>query len=126
MTIFRLHFVYNVDANAAALVKDFVHRMVEPETYPCRLCDLTYGRFVKKPGWQLFLWSLPVPSAFHTRDRFLRKFPGLAQLEFPAVVGEIASGDFAVLICAEQFRGIGSLAELKEQVTALLATGVRA
>src|SRR3954447_10369784 len=58
----KLHFVYNVEATPQALIKDFVHRLTEPETYPCRLCDITYGRFVKKPGWQLFLWSLPVAT----------------------------------------------------------------
>ena len=66
----RLHFVYNVEAHPVDLVKDFVHRIVDHESYSCRLCDLTYGRFVKKPGWQLFLWSLPVKSSFYTKDVF--------------------------------------------------------
>jgi hypothetical protein len=38
-------FVYNVDLTLFALVSDFVHRLTAPETYPCRLCDLTYDRF---------------------------------------------------------------------------------
>src|SRR5262245_41510359 len=63
----KLHFVYNVDATPIALVLDFVHRLLEPETYPCRLCDLTYGRFVKKVSWSRFVATLPVDSRFHLR-----------------------------------------------------------
>jgi len=49
-----LHFVYNVDATPGALLRDFVHRIVDPATYPCRLCDLTYGRLLKKVEWSRF------------------------------------------------------------------------
>lgn len=84
MTIGKLHFVYNVELSVQALVKDFVHRLIDPETYPCKLCDLTYGRFAKKPGWQLFVWSLPVQSAFCTKDVFLETFPRLNYTSFPS------------------------------------------
>ncbi len=119
----QLRFVYNVEATPVALVKDFVHRLVDPETYPCRLCDITYGRFVKKPGWQLFVWSLPVASAFHTRDGFRKTHPDVTGIEFPAVIAEKNSGELETLISAEEFRSITSLEELKARVTALLAGG---
>lgn len=121
MSIRKLHFVYNVDATAVALVKDFVHRLTDPETYPCKLCDITYGRFVKKPGWQLFLWSLPVKSAFYTRDRFLRAWPQQAGQTFPAVFAEQADGSLRVFIGAGEFVAIPTLEALKHEVHARLA-----
>lgn len=120
MTVTRLHFVYNVDATPQALAKDFVHRLVDPGTYPCKLCDLTYGRFVKKPGWQVFLWSLPVKTAFYTRDRFIRRYPAERGRVFPVVLAEDARGAFRVFIAAEEFAAIADLAALEREVVARL------
>lgn len=116
----KLHFVYNVEATPQALIKDFVHRLTDPDTYPCRLCDITYGRFVKKPGWQLFLWSLPVPSAFYTKDGFAKRFPQLAHLALPVVLAEREPGELDVLISREDFERITSLDELKHTVLSRL------
>jgi len=35
-----LIFVYNVDLTPFALISDFIHRIMSPATYPCRLCIL--------------------------------------------------------------------------------------
>ena len=120
MTIAKLHFVYNVELSAQALVRDFVHRLVDPETYPCKLCDLTYGRFVKKPGWQLFVWSLPVASVFHTKDAFAKAFPSARVEEFPVVLAEDKAGRFAVFISADELAATRSLEALKTEVSSRL------
>lgn len=114
--IAKLHFVYNVDATPQAVIKDFVHREMDPETYPCRLCDLTYGRFVKKPGWKKFLASLPVPSDFHMRNVFVRKYPSLKDQPWPAVLAENEDGSFQVLISSEDFVLIATLDALEAVV----------
>ena len=76
----QILFVYNVDLTPFALLSDFVHRIVSPETYPCRLCDLTYDRFTMKSEWKQFLASLPIDCAFALRDQFHRKYPAHADL----------------------------------------------
>jgi len=116
----KLHFVYNVDATPRALVRDFLHRMTDPATYPCRLCDLTYGRFVKKAGWQSFIWSLPVKSSFYTRDVFFRKYPARRRDELPEVLREDERGRLSVFISREEFAGIPTLEALKSDVLARL------
>jgi len=75
-------FVYNVDLTLFALVSDFVHRLRDPETYPCRLCDLTYHPFTMKHEWKQFLETLPVGVRFELRDRFHRKFPAYDYLPY--------------------------------------------
>jgi hypothetical protein len=120
MAIKALHFVYNVDATPQGLVRDFVHRLVDPATYPCRLCDITYGRFVKKPGWRRFLRSLPVRSVFHTRGGFTRKFPQSTHREFPVVLAESLSGDFRVFISSQELATLPSLEALQSEVGARL------
>lgn len=116
MAIKKLHFVYNVDATATALMKDFVHRIVDPETYPCKLCDITYGRFVKKPNWQAFLWSLPVKSTFYTRDNFRKQYPQVGEFLFPTVLAESDTGEFSEFISCDDFSAIPDLSRLKKEI----------
>jgi hypothetical protein len=111
-----LHFVYNVDATATALLRDFVHRLFDPATYPCRLCDLTYGRFVKKSSWSRFVAGLPVDAAFHLRGGFRRAFPALAHEPLPAVFVEEKTGAPRVLITAKELARVVDLAALEALV----------
>ena len=115
----RLHFVYNVELTPRALLQDFLHRLRDPETYPCRLCDITYGRFVKKPGWIAFLMTLPVSTTFYTKDEFARKHPAHVQ-EFPVVLAETDAGVMEVFLSAEELSRLRTLEELQTEVTSRL------
>ena len=98
-----LHFVYNVDATPGALLRDFVHRLVDPATYPCRLCDLTYGRLIKKAEWSRFVAGLPVRARFHLRGSFWQRFPEYRHEPLPAVFVEESPGALRTLISAGIF-----------------------
>ena len=119
-SIKKLHFVYNVDAAVWALITDFIHRWVAPETYPCRLCDLTYGRVLKKPRWCWFLKWLPVSSVFYTRDQFVKKYPELSLHVFPIVFAEHVSGEFLPFMTAAELTQVRTLMALKQQIRARL------
>ena len=121
-----LHFVYNVDATPVALILDFIHRLIEPETYPCRLCDLTYGRFVKKLSWTRFVAFLPVDSRFHLRAGFRRSFPKHADEPLPAVFVEGRSGGTRVLISAKELQRVTDLEGLEALVKRRVASLARA
>ena len=116
MPIRKLHFVYNVELNVSALVRDFVHRLTDPETYPCKLCDITYGRFMKKPTWQMFVWSLPVSSVFYTKDQFYAQHPKLRDTEFPAVFAETDSGELRVFLSSADLKRLDDLDDLEAAV----------
>ncbi len=118
----KLHFVYNVDATPVALLLDFVHRILDPATYPCRLCDLTYGRFIKKASWSRFVAELPVDARFHLRAGFRRAFPDQATERLPAVFVERRSGDIRVLISAKELDGLRDLESLQSLVERRVAT----
>lgn len=119
-----LHFVYNVDATPTALLRDFVHRLIAPESYPCRLCDLTYGRFLKKAAWNRFVASLPVRSRFHLRGGFQRRFPAHVRQPLPAVFVEESPGKLELLISAEDLKALRELEQLERllagRLTALI------
>ena len=116
-----LHFVYNVDATPSALLRDFIHRLVDPESYPCRLCDVTYGRVVKKAEWSRFVASLPTEARFHLRGSFRRRFPEQRQEPAPAVFVEESPGKLRILISAKELQGVPDL----EALETLLASRVR-
>jgi len=114
----QILFVYNVDLTPFALLSDFVHRIVSPDTYPCRLCDLTYDRFTMKREWNRFVATLPADCAFELRDRFRRKYPAYADVPLPAVFGRTAGGTLRILLSAEEINAARTLASLRRRVTA--------
>jgi hypothetical protein len=118
--IATLHFVYNVDGTPGALLRDFIHRIRDPETYPCRLCDLTYGRFIKKAEWSRFVAELPVRARFHLRGSFWQRFPKCRDEPVPAVFVEESPGVLRTLISAEELRSVADL----EALETLLASRV--
>jgi hypothetical protein len=117
-----LHFVYNVDGTPAALLLDFVHRLREPETYPCRLCDVTYGRLLKKGEWRRFVDALPVRSRFHLRAGFQRRFPAQSNEPLPAIFVERPGAGLATLVPAEDLNAVADLAALQELVSKKVAS----
>lgn len=121
-----LHFVYNVDATPSALLRDFVHRLVDPATYPCRLCDLTYGRFIKKAEWSRFVAGLPVRARFYLRGSFWQRFPEYRHEPLPAVFVEESPGVLRTLISADDLRGVADLEALETLLASrvdMLSTG---
>ncbi|MBI1818250.1 MAG: hypothetical protein HYR72_24985 [Deltaproteobacteria bacterium] len=118
----KILFVYNVDLTLIALVSDFIHRVRSPETYPCRLCDITYDRFTMKQEWKRFIESLPVAVGFELRDRFHRKFPAYAGVPLPAVFRVGRRGLLSPLVDAKEINSATDLEDLKALISAAVAT----
>jgi hypothetical protein len=119
MRIRKLHFVYNVELRPSALVADFIHRLRDPATYPCRLCDLTYGRFLKKPTWMAFTRKLEVDTLFYTKDEFAREYPGLAR-DFPVVLAERSPDEFEVFLSRDELAAMRTLEALEASIVSRL------
>lgn len=67
--ITKLIFVYNANSGKLNAWLDSAHKIVSPQTYSCKLCDLTYGIFKEHDDWVRF------------RESILTTYPNL-QLEF--------------------------------------------
>lgn len=65
-----LIFVYNADAKITSAAFDFLHKIISPATYPCKLCEITYGTFSMVKEWKDFLATLPVPVKLLHRDEW--------------------------------------------------------
>lgn len=81
-------FVWNADAGWQHALMDSLHKVLSPQTYSCKLCQLTYGVTGPKTRWSRFLKTIGRPVEFYHRDEFretpmAQELPGL---ELPAVL----------------------------------------
>ena len=95
----RLVLVYNADAGVAAGLRDLVHKIVSPATYPCSLCGVSYGVFGMDRRWREYLAALPLPVAVFHRPDFHAAYPALAAEPLPLIARD-GGGGVTVLLGA--------------------------
>lgn len=104
----RLILVYNADGGLLNAVKDMLHKIISPASYPCSLCALTHGPVAMRGRWRQFLAALPQDKAFHHRDDFAIAFPGLA-VPLPAILLAAGDGVPQVLVSAAELDALEDL-----------------
>jgi hypothetical protein len=87
----RLLFVYNADSGLLNALKDMVHKIASPQTYPCSLCATTYGAVAMRPEWKAYVERLPYKAVFLHRDELSQGHPGREQ-PLPAILIEEGEG----------------------------------
>jgi len=106
----ELIFVYNAKSGLLNLLADAVHKIARPETYPCRLCAVTYGLTGMRSEWKAFLRHFGYPFVFLHRDELARCY-GITDVQLPAVF--IRKADrLRLLIGANEINQVSSLNEL--------------
>ncbi len=80
----KLIFVYNADSGLLSTMFDLGHKILNPETYECNLCSLTYGNFTENKKWKEFRKNLQVEMEFLHRNEFERKYE--VQVDYPAIL----------------------------------------
>ncbi|WJW76496.1 hypothetical protein QVG61_05250 [Thiohalobacter sp. IOR34] len=80
----RLVFVYNADSGLFNTVSDIAHKILSPETYACRLCELTHGHFRVRREWVGFLERLDAECSFLHRDE-VQKQHGVDSQQAPRI-----------------------------------------
>ncbi|MFI8378601.1 GTPase [Leeuwenhoekiella sp. NPDC079379] len=86
----KLIFVYNANSGKLNGYLDSLHKVISPKTYPCSLCDITYGVLKIKPEWQSFKDNTDLDLEFHHLDEFKNKFGADARARFtyPIILNE--------------------------------------
>lgn len=111
----QLLFVYNADAGFFNMVTDIAHKIFSPATYPCSLCDLTYGILKIRPEWDEFVQNSPVPFVFLHKDEFHHAYPDLKDMALPVVLLQDGNAHSA-LIPAAELNALQSVAALSEVI----------
>lgn len=81
-----LIFVYNADSGYFNLAADIAHKIFSPATYPCHLCDITYGVFKIRPVWEKYVQQAQQELIFLHRDEFHAQFPEWKTTPLPLVL----------------------------------------
>ena len=73
----QIIFIYNAKSGFINAFFDYVHKLVSPSTYSCKLCSLTYNNLGEINKWSHYLRSLPYKTLFLYRDQLNKQ-----QLDF--------------------------------------------
>jgi hypothetical protein len=118
MSIPSLLFVYAVDGGLLSTVRDYAHKLLSPQTYPCKLCGLTYGALGQAPAWSCLVRSLPLQAKFLHRNELSAQYPHLSQQPLPTVLLERGDGSHEELIAAGEINQCANTDELVALVRA--------
>tara|TARA_X000001036_G_scaffold346194_1_gene326103 strand:+ start:2476 stop:2856 length:381 start_codon:yes stop_codon:yes gene_type:complete len=104
-----IFFIYNSKDDFQTIFVDTVHKKINPDTYPCQLCKLTYDTFSRKKKWQTFLKQLSYKYFFLYKDD---KFVIDNQvLEFPIILF-VSNNNLKVLLSKKEINQSSSLDQL--------------
>jgi hypothetical protein len=111
----KLIFVYNADSGKWNAYLDMAHKVFSPNTYPCSLCDLTYGIFKIRPEWADFIQNAPMPFAFLHKDEFILQYPDLENTPLPVVL-KVKNSLVETLIDKQELDDFKTMGDLKKRV----------
>lgn len=111
----ELIFVYNADSSLFNQIGDLIHKTISPQTYPCRLCGLTYAGVHMKREWKEFIEQLPISCVFLHKDEFVKKYPAFSQESLPAIFLQKGTS-LIIVVSAHKINKLQTLGELKNVV----------
>ena len=109
----KLIFIYNANSGKRNAALDSLHKVFSPKTYPCSLCDITYGIFKENETWKRFRESASIKMEFLHIDEFEKAYKSkwLQKFDYPLVLTE-NSENLEVFIAKEELDGMKSPEEL--------------
>lgn len=106
----KIIFVYNAKSGFMHSMTDLFRKTAKPNTYPCKLCSLTYsGAFMNKI-WREYVARLGMATVFMHKDEFARAYPD-HDTTFPVVL-LARNNSLATLISSKDFKGMSDLTDL--------------
>lgn len=117
--IHRLIFVYNANSGIGNALLDSAHKIISPDTYSCRLCDLTFGISGERAAWKKYRKEQDIAMEFLHRNEFIKKYASkfIPQFTFPIVLAETLNG-LQVLIGTAELSAMRTLEQLTEVLCA--------
>ena len=110
----ELLFIYNADSGKLNALFDIGHKIVNPESYSCNLCNLTHGTFAERKEWKRFRESTSLDFVFLHRDEFEMQFG--QTFSYPIVLKKEESG-LEVFVSTEELNSVSDPTKLIELIT---------
>ncbi|WP_282076211.1 GTPase [Maribacter aquivivus] len=116
----KILFIYNANSDAGSKMLDFAHKIINPATYNCALCSLTFGSFTENKQWKTFRESLLAKDyelEFFHKDEFQEKYKSKFghKFTFPIILME-TDHDLEVLLSSEKLNAMETVEELIGEV----------
>ncbi len=113
----KLIFVYNADSGKLNALMDSLQKVVNPSSYSCKLCELTYGLIDEKKEWKKFRQNLDVEADFLHKDEFLKTYASKFghKFEFPIILAQTNKG-LEVFVSKNEFLKIDHPKKLIEMI----------
>jgi len=70
----RLVFVYNAHSGLGNTLLDSMHKTLDPKSYNCNLCAITFGFFSEHKKWKEFRKESGLEMEFLHLDEFKKRF----------------------------------------------------
>lgn len=99
----KLIFVYNANSGRGNAFLDSMHKVFRPQTYDCKLCELTFGVVAENRSWKRFRRETKPLMEFLHKDEFAKAYKSKFGYKFsyPIVLAETGKG-LEVLISTEE------------------------
>ncbi len=117
----KLIFVYNANSGYFNIVADIGHKIFSPDTYPCSLCNITYGIFKIKPEWQNFIQSINLPLEFLHKDEFVYQYPDLKSIQLPAILSKQFGKPLKCIMSHTELNKLSDIKNLKALIISKLS-----
>ncbi len=108
----ELIFAYNADSGFVSTMLDIGHKIINPETYSCDLCKMTFDTFTENKKWKEFRENSEITMEFLHRDEFEKKYE--MNFEYPVVLKNTET--IEVALSSEQLAAFKNLDELIDAV----------
>ncbi|MFV1980113.1 MAG: hypothetical protein ACC655_03090 [Rhodothermia bacterium] len=113
-------FVYNAESGLINGLKDAMHKLISPSTYPCNLCTITYGSMGMHDEWREFVAGLGVPVEFLHKNELSAQY-GIDDVSLPAAFVRSDEGTLSSFLDSETLDSLTSLGELKTALSDRIA-----
>lgn len=100
-------------------VMDLIHKKVNPKTYPCKLCQITYSGATINKLWKQYVTNLDIPACFMHKNEFVKTYPK-TNVTFPAILLK-TDKTFKLLISSNDFKHIDGLSDLMETLNSKMS-----
>ncbi len=109
----KIIFIYNANSGRLNGYLDALHKVISPQTYKCKLCDLTYGVLTENKVWKKFRTSTPVPMEFLHLDEFKKGYASkfASKYTFPLIL-VVNKGELEILISTEEINQLQDVEQL--------------
>ncbi len=114
-----LIFVYNASSGVNNSLLDSVQKLLKPESYECKLCELTFGVISENKKWKAFRKQSDMEMIFLHKEEYQKKFKSkFEQLYDLPVVLYQDNYDLSLVIGKEELNQIEEVEILIEKIKA--------